>query len=345
MPLNITTNSAAASASYYLGKNQSALQKSLNRLASGKKIIAPYDDPGSLSVSMKLQASINRLGGAQNNVKNGISFLEVQDGILAFAGRIVDRMAELKGLSSQDPMKSSLDQASYNDEFKDLQVQLYQMSQQTFNGVSLFASYTTDADGQPTSTEAMFRGGVSRDNTLTLYTSSDGSAGSQVSVHKATFLSALTIDSASSQCICFWQQHKIQFVKHIGNSIQFCSRKLGLKFHSGFSLGGRFLESTGEHRLSSCTKRRNHVQTHLLGRDDLTDEDKYAGSTRSDCGCGYRRGEHRARQKPCTRTGIGSYARSGQFHQRYRPHAPAINYTPFQIIKNQIKNPLSPCNL
>ena len=119
MPLNITTNAAAASASYYLGKNQSALQKSMTRLASGKKIIAPYDDPGSLSVSMKLQASINRLGGAQNNIRNGISFLEVQDGLLAFGGRILDRMAELKGLSSQDPMKSSLDQASYNDEFKD----------------------------------------------------------------------------------------------------------------------------------------------------------------------------------------------------------------------------------
>ena len=62
MPLNITTNSAAASASYYLGKKPSALQKSsMTSLASGKKIIAPYDDPGSLSVSMKLQASINRL--------------------------------------------------------------------------------------------------------------------------------------------------------------------------------------------------------------------------------------------------------------------------------------------
>ena len=60
MPLNITTNSAAASASYYLGKNQSALQKSMTRLASGKKIIAPYDDR-EFSVSMKLQASINRL--------------------------------------------------------------------------------------------------------------------------------------------------------------------------------------------------------------------------------------------------------------------------------------------
>ena len=53
-------------------------------------------------------------------------------------------------------MKSSLDQASYNDEFKDLQVQLYQMSQQTFNGGN-FLQYATDSSGQPdTSTETCF---------------------------------------------------------------------------------------------------------------------------------------------------------------------------------------------
>ena len=196
MPLNITTNAAAASASYYLGKNQSALQKSMTRLASGKKIIAPYDDPGSLSVSMKLQASINRLGGAQNNIRNGISFLEVQDGLLAFAGRILDRMSELKGLSSQDPMKSSLDQASYNDEFKDLQVQLFEMSKQTFNGVSLFANFATDNDtGLVTGNEVQFRGTNSQDNTLTIFTSPDGNDGSKVSLSKSALLSAITINA------------------------------------------------------------------------------------------------------------------------------------------------------
>ena len=200
MPLNITSNSAAASASYYLGKNQSALQKSMTRLASGKKIIAPYDDPGSLSVSMKLEASINRLGGAQNNIRNAISFLEVQDGLLAFAGRILDRMAELKGLSSQDPMKSSLDQASYNDEFKDLQVQLHEMSQQTFNGVSLFAQFATDnATGLVNSTAVQFRGNNAQDNTLTIFTSSDGNDGSKVSLSKSALLSALTINAGTLQ--------------------------------------------------------------------------------------------------------------------------------------------------
>jgi flagellin len=213
MPLNITTNSAAASASYYLGKNQSALQKSMTRLASGKKIIAPYDDPGSLSVSMKLEASINRLGGAQNNIRNGISFLEVQDGLLAFAGRILDRMAELKGLSSQDPMKSSLDQASYNDEFKDLQVQLHEMSKQTFNGVSLFAQFATDnSTGLVNSTEVQFRGSNTQDNTLTIFTSSDGNDGSKVSLSKSALLSALTIHSGSLNASLFSSANNSQAI-------------------------------------------------------------------------------------------------------------------------------------
>ena len=54
--------------------------------------------PGSLSVAMKLNAAVSRLNGARNNVQNATSFLEVQDGVLEGVGRIVTRMAELKGL-------------------------------------------------------------------------------------------------------------------------------------------------------------------------------------------------------------------------------------------------------
>jgi flagellin len=109
-------------------------------------------------------------------------------------------MAELKGLSSQDPMKSSLDQASYNDEFKDLQVQLHEMSQQTFNGVSLFAQFATDnATGLVNSTAVQFRGTNAQDNTLTIFTSSDGNDGSKVSLSKSALLSALTINAGTLQ--------------------------------------------------------------------------------------------------------------------------------------------------
>ena len=194
MSLNVSTNTAALRAGAYLSKNNALLQRSLDRLASGKKISSPIDDPGSLAVSMKLNASINRLAGAQNNVQNGISFLEVQDGMLDTVGKIIGRMSELKGLASQDPMKSDQDRASYNNEFKDLQVQLYSISQQAFNGVSLFANYTTEKGD--TTEESLFNAasqGLGLDNTLTIYTSSEGSGGSKVSLHKSLLLSALTL--------------------------------------------------------------------------------------------------------------------------------------------------------
>jgi flagellin len=196
MPLNISTNTAALRAGSHLAVNQSRLQRSFDRLASGKKLSSPIEDPGGLAVSMKLSAAVNRLSGAQNNVSNAISFLEVQDGMLDTVGRIVDRMSELKGLASQDPMKSSQDRASYNNEFKDLQVQLYDISQQKFNGVSMFANHTTDANDTNTSTQILFNAqGTTRsnDNTMTIFTSAEGAAGSKVSIFKSALLSALTV--------------------------------------------------------------------------------------------------------------------------------------------------------
>jgi flagellin len=197
MSINISTNTAALRAGSYLAQNNTKLQRSFDRLASGKKLSSPIEDPGGLAVSMKLSASINRLAGAQNNVQNAQSFLEVQDGMLDTVGRIVDRMSELKGLASQDPMKSDQDRASYNNEFRDLQVQLYNISQQTFNGVSLFANHVTKDDGTTDSTTQILFSAEnttrSNDNTLTIFTSTEGSAGSKVSVFKSSLLSALTL--------------------------------------------------------------------------------------------------------------------------------------------------------
>jgi len=194
MSLNISTNTAALRAGSYLASNNALLQRTLDRLASGKKLTSPVDDPGGLAVSMKMSASINRITGAQNNVQNAISFLEVQDGMLDTVGKILDRMSELKGLASSDPMKSDADIASYNNEFKDLQSQLHSISQQKFNGVSLYAEHTTK-DGDTDVVLSTTADYSSADNTLTVYTSSSGSAGSKVSIHKAALLSALTFDT------------------------------------------------------------------------------------------------------------------------------------------------------
>ena len=196
MPLSISTNIAAEKANYYLGYNSDKMQESIKRLASGKRLTSPVQDPGNLAVSMKLSASINRIAGAMNNSQNGISFLEVQDGMLETVGKILDRMSELKGLASQDPMKSEMDKYSYNNEFKDLQLQLYAISQEQFNGVSLFANYN-----ETSGAEALFNGmdqSGDYDHTISIHTSQNGSSGAKVYLHKSVLLSALTLQMSTS---------------------------------------------------------------------------------------------------------------------------------------------------
>ena len=197
MPLTVSNNSAVASASYYLDKNQKALQHSIKKLASGKRIIAPNDDPGTLSVVMKLNASVQRMKGAKNNVQNGISFAEVQDGMLETIGRMVSRMAELKGMATQDPMKSSQDVESYNNEFRDLQKQLRDISKSTFNGVSLFADFAGTKEGLDASgNKTKFKGDEAADNVIEIFTSSEGSSGTKISLYRSALLSAITINGS-----------------------------------------------------------------------------------------------------------------------------------------------------
>jgi flagellin len=181
MAITINTNMAAARASYQLSKNNESLQKSLNRLSTGSRITKPADDAGGLAVAMKLKGSINRLKGVEANVGNAISFLQVQDGILESSGKIVDRMAELKALS-QDVLKNTSDIANYNSEFANLQLQLRDMANTKFNGVSLFG------------TGVAF--GSDNTNKKSIVTSADGTV--NVSINQSQLLSALTIDTTGA---------------------------------------------------------------------------------------------------------------------------------------------------
>ena len=122
------------------------LTKSLQRLSSGKRIVSPSDDAGGLAVGMKLQSSLKRAAASRLNTQNGVSFLQMQDGVLKVAGEILDRMSELKSFYN-DVSKSEADRETYNHEFNELQRELNMLKGQKFNGVSLFA--TLEPDNNP----------------------------------------------------------------------------------------------------------------------------------------------------------------------------------------------------
>jgi len=142
MSVVINTNYAATLASNNLAASSANLQKSLNRLSSGSKIVSPADDAGGLAVSMKLSAAAKSLGAQKNNIGNAVSFLQTQDGAMKTAASALERMSEL-AVMNQDVTKSSSDLANYNTEFTALTTELTSITGQTFNGKALFGTAVT----------------------------------------------------------------------------------------------------------------------------------------------------------------------------------------------------------
>ncbi len=149
MPVVINSNASATTASFNLSRANDALRKSLARLSSGKRITSPADDAGGLSVAYKLNSKAQRTEGVMQNVQNALSYMQMQDSALQGIGKILDRMAELRTMAN-DVTKSSSDIENYSKEFVELQSQLKQIKNESFNGISLFSAGAYDASNDPT---------------------------------------------------------------------------------------------------------------------------------------------------------------------------------------------------
>jgi flagellin len=144
MSVVINTNYSATIAANNLASANAMLQKSLNRLSSGSKIVSPGDDAGGLAVSMKLAAAARRQGVVAANIGNAVSLLQTQDGAMQVTGKILERISELKVLYS-DVTKSTNDKSNYDSEFTALQAQLTANALEKFNGVAMFGSTSLGA--------------------------------------------------------------------------------------------------------------------------------------------------------------------------------------------------------
>ena len=148
MPIVVNTNSSATTASFNLSSANDALRKSLARLSSGKRIVSPADDAGGMAVAYKMASKLKRTEAVRSNLQNGISYLQVQDGALTSVGKILDRMSELRTMA-QDVTKNTQDIENYSKEFIELQRQLQQVKNESFNGISLFADSQANSVPSP----------------------------------------------------------------------------------------------------------------------------------------------------------------------------------------------------
>ena len=148
MPIVVNSNTTATIASFNLSRANDSLRKSLARLSSGKRIVEPSDDAGGMAVAYKLNSKLKRTEAVRQNVQNGLSYLQVQDGALSTVANVISRMSELRTMAD-DVTKNTQDVENYSKEFIELQRQLSQIRYEKFNGISIFSDSRTAGLNNP----------------------------------------------------------------------------------------------------------------------------------------------------------------------------------------------------
>ena len=137
MGMVVRTNTMAINAYRQLGMNNSAVAKSLEKLASGYRINRAGDDAAGLAISEKMKAQITGLETASSNAQDGISLIQTAEGNLGEVHDMLNRMVELATKSANGTYTSTERQAM-QDEVDQLLDEIDRISQSAnFNGTKL----------------------------------------------------------------------------------------------------------------------------------------------------------------------------------------------------------------
>ncbi|WP_010631892.1 flagellin [Sporolactobacillus vineae] len=133
----INHNIAALNTLNQLSKNESATQKSLQKLSSGLRINTAADDAAGLAISEKMKAQINGLDQAKRNSQDGTSLIQTAEGALSETTSILQRMREL-AVQAGNTTNTSEDVSQINTELSHLYSEVDRISNVTaFNTQNL----------------------------------------------------------------------------------------------------------------------------------------------------------------------------------------------------------------
>lgn len=102
MAFTIQTNLLANSAQRTLNKVDQNLGKTIERLATGTRIVSAADDPAGLAISDTMGATVRSLGQATRNAQDGLSLVQVFEGGTNEINNMLIRIRELAMQSASD---------------------------------------------------------------------------------------------------------------------------------------------------------------------------------------------------------------------------------------------------
>jgi flagellin len=137
MGLRINTNISALNAQRTMGQTRMALDKSLEKLASGSRINHAGDDAAGLAISENLRAQIRGMRQAKRNAQDGVSLIQVSEGGLNEISNIMIRLRELAIQAASDTIGDT--ERQFTDrEYQALKQEIDRIANATqFNGTPL----------------------------------------------------------------------------------------------------------------------------------------------------------------------------------------------------------------
>jgi len=140
-----------------LNNNLSRLERTQNRLSTGKRISRPSDDPAGLAYSMGLRANLAALERYQKNVDTAKTWLEAIDSALDSATNILHRAKDLAIYGASDTVDEQSREALAK-EVGQLLEEMRQIANTSSAGRYIFAGNNTLEEPYPSSDDFSYKG-------------------------------------------------------------------------------------------------------------------------------------------------------------------------------------------
>ncbi len=152
----INHNLSAMFADRSLRVNNLALDKDMEKLSSGLRIVRAGDDASGLAVSEKMRSQIRGLRQASTNASNGISFIQASEGYLQESQDILQRLRELS-VQSANGVYTDEDRMQIQVEVSALVSEVDRIaSHAQFNGMNMLTGRFARPTGQNVITASMW---------------------------------------------------------------------------------------------------------------------------------------------------------------------------------------------
>ena len=135
MGLRIATNLASERVQAHLKQNSRKTDKSLEQLASGKRIISASDDAAGMAIANTMRAQTRSLRQAGRNANDGISMIQTAEGSLTEISNVLVRLRELSIQSASDTV-GDLERTMLNLEYQELISEIDRMADSTENNAT-----------------------------------------------------------------------------------------------------------------------------------------------------------------------------------------------------------------